>query len=495
MQRAQGFWQRVVVASAVAAAFFGRVQAASAADPAQDSPAVALGAEPDERLVELAVVVLELKFKADNKGKDDQNRLVQHGFLLEKDLVATSFSMLAKAEKISVQRLGARKSVPATVVGVDPLRDLALLRLKSAAPLDAGAPTAEAPELAAPEAYSLERDAQGAPLDATHFTLWVDCADSKLRRAIPVSELLAGGNGSIHATPQAARLSGLPLVDASGQLAGMWQWTWAGAEPAAPRIVEAAELRALAAAAKERPLTSFPGAYASAAGRTFALPTIKWGHSETVSNAARRANEFRSLVRCGDCDGKGFKVEVEKTWDGVRWTQTRREIRCPGCGGDRVVNARKRWEAFRTLASIVSNLERDESFSKVAMALENGLAEAFDLNPSVLGHSVFDGGKEELQLRNLAPGRSIAFLVERSLWPAADRTVWGEHVRVVADPEARYPKLLLRKPYARSTIHEGSVAFVTAVVAGPLTVGEDTYVVLERAVVVPIKSSALPAGR
>ncbi len=470
---------------------------------------------PDERLVEQAVVLLELRFKDDKRvvsSNYKENKLVQFGFLLEPDLGVTSFSALVRAEKLSARRLGSNKELRVTVIGASPIDDIAIFTLgggpieaasnsTGGAATDGGSVDSAAAPASSASKFPLASNATTSPLDPSNFTLFADIeapTNGDLRRAVPLREMLAPRNehpGQIKVTSQHGRLAGLPIVDASGRLAGMWQWSWATTGWAAPRVLPVSELRRVAAEAKARP-KKFPGAFVSAANQTYAMPTILWGAVEQPANAAKRGKSFLNEVRCGDCDGRGSRAEEERKWDGVRGTVNRRNVTCARCEGDRLIDARKLWSKFRTLASILTNVRPTDDRDTVRMSLEEGLKEAFALNSSAMYYAAHDGGKEELARQNLAPGRAVVFLVERRHWRETDGMLWEEKVRIVDGPGLAHPPLILRNPTCR-TLQEGCVAFVAAVVAGELTdeSNSKTYIVLDRAFVVPVKSPALEAGR
>lgn len=477
------------------------------------------GVTPDEQLVEQAVVLIEMRFKDDKRVVSNnykENKLVQFGFMLEPNLGVTSFSALVKADSSSVRRLGkGSKTLRLNVIGADPVKDIAIFTLGGGA-VEAAASSnganssggnstganstdaeAQAPSNAA--TYPLALDASTAPLDPSNYTLFADIeapTNPELWRAISLAEMKPRGGeraDQILVTATHGRLSGLPIVDVEGRLVGMWQWSWATTGLTEPSVLPVAELRRAAAEAKARP-KKFPGAFVAAASQTYAMPTILWGAVEQPANAAKRGKAFLNEVRCGDCDGKGSRREEERTWDGVRWNVQRRDVTCSRCKGDRLTDARKLWSKFRTLASILTNVRPTDDRDAVRMSLEEGLKEAFALNVSAMYYAAHDGGKEELARQNLTPGRAIVFLVPRIYWPEENGMLWEEKVRIVDAPGLTHPPLILRNPTCR-TLQEGCVAFVAAVVAGELTVGEKTFIVLDRAFVVPVKSPALDAGR
>lgn len=445
-----------------------------------------------------ALFVVEMTYKFDKLGKDPKTARVQPGFLIDPEFGVTALSGLVRAETYQLYVSTSRTAIRFDVVGADPALDLAVIHISSArkgTPIPAG--TSSTTLEAEPSPVCLaEHSPSEQPFDEAHAVLWIDLLGKRDVRRIELSELLdpaAEGEPHVLPTSLAGGLSGLPIVDAEDRLVGIWQWTWAEEESVPPQLVPASVIESLVERAKTATDPKTLDRLAAAARSSSFAPVLAWSGKEAKPphHGVARAGELRSQLRCSRCGGVGTKPgDVEDH----RGRVTRKDVPCTKCEQTRVVAEDERWERLRGFATQVTLVAPSSGLESVAREIEKGLGDALELNQSAILLSAYDGGKEELALANLVPGRAIVFTLHRDSWPTEDRTLWGEHVRLVDDPS--YPPLILRAPYARSTVGEGQVAWVTAVVAGSLTVNGETAVVLDRAIVVPVAApNDFRAGR
>lgn len=451
---------------------------------AQEPPAAAPSVA-DDAWIRSRLLVIECAYPRDKKVKDDSNTRVQAGFLLEGQLAVTRCSGLIGAESRTASRLDVRKPGPIRVVAADLEADLAIVELRKA---ESGAAEGASVlgRIGASEADFLDRG---------NFTLWFDPLNPKQARAIAMSEVLPepeSDETGIRVSRTAGTLSGLPVVDGGGALVGLWQWSWGQGEFAAPAMVPATKVFRLLEQAKSERMDSFDERVRNQTHRSRAMPVIRHASSKKPSEETGVMKNLVSWFRCDKCGGDGT-IDPSKA-DAIHGKAN--GAPCTTCrpSHPNVAKEDERWKQMRVLAARLCSVSHAEDLQKLAGELENGLAKAFELNPAAMTHTAYDGAKQELMAAERTPGRAIALIVPRELWPSEDESVWGERVRRVVGVQG-YPHLLLRSPYARATIGEGRNAFVAAVVAGSLTIGQDDYVVLERAMVVPINSTALPAGR
>jgi len=462
-----------------------------------------------------AVFVVELEFPDDKLApKDhDQPNLVQVGFLVEPAIGVTSFWGLQRATKSSA-RCWDKSKPKFTVIGADPEHDLAVLQFKfDAKPVNASAPDSGAADKASPAANGEDEEddeAEVAPrrlllasedreraLSQSDSTLWLDPLAPESWARLPLHELL-DEDGRIAGTPRMAQLAGLPIVDEGGAIVGMWEWAWVdarddGETKAKPRVLPASVIRSVVEKAKREPIKSVEARYGSSPVRSYRMPALLWKKQGSVGNAISVSKKFRNLVRCEDCDGKGERQEVETKWVNGQKVFVKEWKPCARCKRSKVRGVQDLWEAFRKLSSVLSAAQPDDEREKMSADIENGISEGFDLNPGAVGHGATDAAIEQLKQDKLTPGRSIAFVVAREHLSTEDFSLWGQRVRRVDDP--KLGSLLLRAPVARNTIGEGYAAFVSGAIAGIVTIDGRNVVVLDRAVVVPITSSALKAAR
>lgn len=463
--------------------------------PSEAPVEVTLPSDPLERLANDTLFVVELKYGDDKLPNPGCSR-VQVGFLVAPDLGVTALSGLLKSRSSTARFASEKRTVSLTVLGGDPKLDLAVVRFKRSAAVEASATS----EVGA----ALTRDAGTEPMDAAHFTLFCDPTGKDQPRALAMAKIqperneegdaARGSEGRIYANATTAKLSGLPIVDAEGSLAGMWQWSWAEAELVEPRIVPVRELRRLVAAVVAEPLKSFDQTFEGVTIRPRCMPLLKWkttvaSNAETQTAKNTSKNLWKKLY-CSICKGKGY--EDNPGLEGTRPIVRRDD--CDFCKKSGLIDESKRWEVFRSLAAALTNVPPNTKLDSIALEFENGLAQAIDLNRDLLlEHSIADGARQELLNDELTPGRGVVFRLSSREWPTEDSNLWGERVRVIRS--SQYGKLLLRAPFARSTINEGDTVVVVAAIAGQLSAGDQTYTVLERAIAVPVKPASLPAGR
>lgn len=443
-----------------------------------------------------SLFVVEISYPHDLMGNDAKTVRVQPGFLVDAEFGVTPLSGLIRHKAKALYFSSDRSASKFDVVGADPILDLAVIRVSTLRKAPAAAEASASISEAAPARAGLSEDsATDKPFDAGHAVLWVDLQSKRNPRRVELSEILdpsAEGEPLVFPSPQAGGLSGFPIVDAEDRLIGIWQWTWAESDSISPQFIPASAVRALVDRVRSDPDSKALDKLAALSRSSGFIPVLSWsGKGKSPQHGVERAKALRNQLRCSLCAGAGTKRVEEKDH---KLRTTRSDVTCPGCQRSSVVGEQARWEKLRGLATEITSVTPTTEIERVAMALENGLREALDLNQSAILLSAYDGGKEELALSNLVPGRAIVLTVHRDYWPTQDQTLWGERVRVVNDPS--YPSLLVRAPFARSTIGEGHVAWVTAVVAGPITVDGDTFVVLDRAIVVPVAApTSFRAGR
>ena len=175
-------------------------------------------------LLNRTLFVLALEYKKDNNHAKEKAVPVQVGFLIEEDLGVTSFSALVKADNIRA-RFGGGKPVTVRVVGAEPTLDLAVIRF---------APEKQKASEVSDESsrFPLSVDSAESPIEEATWTLFVDPANPKDIRSLPLSELQGriGAEGDSNGDALLAgfrvrRLGGLPIVDDNGRLAGVWRWS------------------------------------------------------------------------------------------------------------------------------------------------------------------------------------------------------------------------------------------------------------------------------
>lgn len=463
------------------------------------APAASQDGKPGTATAFDALFVVETTFPHDKLGKDVQTARVQPGFLVDAEFGVTPLSGLLRSQGEALYMAGSRSKVQFSVVGADPSLDLAVIRLKSPpkavpSPAEASASTSEP----GPRRVGLAEDSDAEqPFDASHAVLRIDLLDSRKTSRVELASLLdpAGEDGPlVYPTREAGSLSGFPIVDAEDRLVGIWKWTWAEKDSVVPHLIPAGAVRALVARARTSPDTKTLERLASAPLLNFFVPVLNWSETKKPQHGVTQAKDLRSKLRCSYCDGRGTKPDEDVDGKGNR---TRRDEPCPKCKQHlAVISERDLWERLRIFSTEITLVPPTAGLDSLANAVENGLKNALELNQAAILLSAYDGGKEELALANLVPGRAIAFTIHRDAWPTKDDTLWGENVRLVDVDDDSYPPLILRAPYARSTVGEGHVAWVTAVVAGPLTVNGETAVVLDRAIVVPVAApNSFRAGR
>jgi hypothetical protein len=476
-----------------------------------ESPEHPQGAEPDaapevapapwvesataER-IQGVVAVVSIAYPPDSQAHEKRDAAatrVQPGVLVGPDTVVTNLAAL-QGSKLDDLRVNLHGEPPlrAQVLGGDPALDLVVLRIDE--------PRARAGVL--PTRTPLVEDAALVPLSREAWTLHLDPRAPQTARPQRNGELestasRAGQQPHLRELAPAGTpwtLGGLPIVDGEGRLAGIWTWT----APGAPLEVRTAgEVRALV----ERCVQRTPRAgeewirsLSGVAPRSY--PLLAWSSRSKLPKGA--AEDLIEQVRCPECAGRGYKVTERETEGrgGVRGRQ-RIEVECPDCKRGRIGPANRFWTATRNLAARVTACNdpaaRAAGFDQFEEALEESIRDVAALHPVEVRRRFGDGAFEELNPDKLVPGRSLAFLVHAASWEGKALPGVGIDARLVHNPG--YPPLVFIDRRQRNVLGESCDALVFGAVAGTIRLGDETCVVIERSLTVPIARPGADAPR
>ena len=236
--------------------------------------------------------------------------------------------------------------------------------------------------------------------------------------------------------------------------------------------------------------------YSGRRKRSLAFPTLAWKPNpskKAADNAMKTASKLLQKVGCPTCDQSGYIVRNGKKMIGKRYVTVPSSVPCHRCRTSRLVYPLDIWKAARSLAATLTGVSpTDPRIPQVERRLEEGISAAANLADPLFVKRLNDSAIEAVDPAGLVPGQSILLPVPAEYWSQGKAKGWEEYVRFVLTPRCR---VILIHPTSRNVITEGHDALIAATIAGYVTIDDDDWTVLERAIVVTIRLDREETGR
>lgn len=467
---------------------------------------------------------LVVTYKSDERGGPTliADR-VQTGWFISADgLALTHSSALCNSNELRAF-LSTRESRPCQVkcLAVDASLDLALLRVDvpvPSTPADASAPKASAetaPRDSAPAVHALSLAGSGSLLKERGWTLtpaWrrlgaliVEPTPLYSIALVPPAESADGAAPTpiVLRVPHAfdPYLGGAPIVDAQGQLLGTWAWSWRGKGELDDEWIDASSVRAFVEANRNAKAMSKEQRKALAPRYSRSFPTLEW---KEVKDAAvkhgeleKRSRQLPERVRCEKCVGEGF-IDPGDILQGPEKRHISQKAPCENCKQRKLKKDRRDvQDALNHFAKYgVEAACTGKDAELAADDVENGIKNASQVNRTELLKDIRDG-MEILRPSNAVPGQCVAFAIDKHVWEQRvpmSRLTGAPFDNAFFVHGLETGDLILRVAAKRQVEGEGVVAFVVGTIAGTVSAGDSTALVLERCMVVPYKTADVDAG-
>ncbi len=465
----------------------------------QDSPQWVAQATPDE--VARVLFPLEVEFPKDARfgNKFEKSSVQALGLRISPELAVTRYAPLVHSSRLKATG-GEAKGMRIDVLGVDAELDLALLRLR---PKNS---STRATEASTQEDWPVRLAPEGAEEDGELFTLQWSALYPGVARAESLSSMLSDGSDDrVSFGRHSESLGGMPVVDGSGWLAGIWRWNAPvegsmEVEMTSGNRIEASVKRLLAEAeSRDKSKPALPPVRHS-----HSLPRLAWpvvsgspkkqekAYAKDVKSALAAARRFANEVPCRECGGTGQESRgvIERVNNG-KDKRTTYTSTCPDCDGDGILLPIPLWRTARIFAAKLTAVDpRAPEFDEVVRSFEESITTTHPVGKQRFLSRIRDSSIEALSPGAIQPGKSILFILPRREWESRTETD-GKLCWIDGD----LGRLLLANSSTRNVRGEGNHVMLAGTLAGQITHGGKLWTVLERTLAVPVRTDRETTGR